>query len=90
MAVLAMLFGAVLGYLALAYIFSWIAGTPPATPRQFIAVYLGLLIAGVFVRACGAADGGPPNFDEAWLDLIGGPAAGFIHFTLSRGRSSKP
>ncbi len=66
----------------------WILGTEFKGLRQLVGAHVLFLIAVIFIRSVGNADGGPPNFNDAWVDLISVPVAGVIQW-LARNRQSK-
>ena len=82
----AAIFGSVLGALIGMQTCLWILGAEFPGPRQVLGGYVLWLIASSFVRAVGTADGGPPNFSQAWVDLIAVPIAGWLHWFAIKGQ----
>ena len=81
--------GAVLGPLAVAQLFKFIAGANFMTWRQAFAAYLAIGIAGTFIVAVGDANGGAPNFSSAPIRAVATAIAFVIELVALRGRRAR-
>jgi len=77
-----MILGSILGSLAAVRLFLLIGGVWFSTGRQIFAAYLALGIAAVFMYAAGLADGGPPNYSGAPLQIFGVTLGAVIEWAL--------
>lgn len=85
------LIGSIFGSVMFVALFLAIAGVRLQNGRQVFAAYLALGIAAFFASAVGAADGGPPNFEMAPLQLVGAAVAAVGHWLLLKfGRRPSP
>jgi len=87
MATIAYVIGGIIGMLVIVRIFLLIAGARFTHWRQMLAAYLAAAIAGTFIAATGAADGGAPNFEPAlnqWLGAVIAAAGEMLHLSRRR------
>jgi len=84
-----LIIGAVIGAFAIVRLFLLIAGVSFSSGRQILSAYLACAFAAVFAYAAGAADGGPPNYAGAPLQVLGVTVAAGIDYALLLMRQRK-
>ena len=74
--------GSALGMMVFVRVFLILGGVWFTTARQIVAAYVAAAIASIFVHAAGAANGGPPDFSGATLQIVGSIMGGGIDLAL--------
>lgn len=85
-----MTLGAILGALAVVNLFMWAAGAKFSANRQIVVAYAALCFASIFINAVGNANGGPPNFQGAGVQVLGAFLAAIVNIAIVQSRLRAP